>query len=412
VRSTATSATNEVDCSPLARLTVDPELFAGDIWGRRADLAPRRGAFEDLFSLADADDLVARALRPPAVRMVRDGTPIDAAEYCVSTRLGGQIVPQVVEPRKVADLVAGGATLVLQSLHRQWPALTTFTDALTRQLGHPCQVNAYLTPPGVAGLTTHADEHDVFAVQLAGAKRWWVDGIGDLTLTAGDVLYVPAGCRHGAQSEHSTSLHLTVGMLRVTYRHVLERLLRTPSAELDAPLPVGYRDAAAGTAATERFELGLEQAVAATAARLQSIDVARVVDAERERASAPHDRGGHLWSVVHADRIDTDTTVRWAASAPRFVPLPDSHERQWVRLQVSDRSLRVPAAARQPIESLADASSMRVGDLPGLDPVSQRTLARRLVEERVCVIADRSAAPRRPAQPPNSAWRAGTAPPP
>jgi hypothetical protein len=296
-------------------------------------------------------------------------------------------------------------------LHRQWPALITFTDELARQLGHPCQVNAYLTPPGGAGLTSHADEHDVFAVQLAGAKRWWVDGIGGFTLTAGDVLYVPAGCRHGAQSEHSTSLHLTIGVLRVTYRHVLERLLREPSAALDAPLPVGYRDAAAGAAATERFELGLAQAVAATAARLQSIDVARVVDAERERASAPYDRGGHLWSAVHADQIDTDTTIRWAAAEPRFVELPDSRGRQWVRLRVSDRALRVPAAARRPIECLAAASSMRVGDLPGLDPVSQRTLARRLVEERVCVIADRSAASR-PAQPPNSAWRAGTAPPP
>ena len=391
-RRTATSATNETGCSPLARLTVDPERFADAIWGRRADLARQRGPFADLFSLSSADDLVARTLRPPAVRMVRDGAAIDAAEYCVSTRLGGQMVPHVVEPRKVADLVAGGATLVLQSLHRQWPALITFTDELTRQLGHPCQVNAYLTPPGGAGLTTHADEHDVFAVQLSGAKRWWVDGLGDLTLTAGDVLYVPAGCRHGAQSEHSTSLHLTIGMLRVTYRQVLGRLLREPSAELDAPLPVGYRNAAAGTAATERFELGLEQAIAATTARLQSIDVARVVDAERERASAPYDRGGHLWSVVHADQIDTDTTVRWATAAPRFVRLPDSHGRQWVRLRVSDRALRVPAAARRPIESLAVASSMRVGDLPGLDPVSQRTLARRLVEERVCVIVDRAEA--------------------
>jgi mannose-6-phosphate isomerase-like protein (cupin superfamily) len=387
-RERATSATNEAGCTPLARLTVDPESFVRDIWGRRADLAERRGPFEDVFSLGDADDLLARAVRPPSVRMVRDGTVIDAAEYCVSTRLGGQIVPQVVEPRKVADLVAGGATLVLQSLHRQWPALTTFIDELTKHLGHPCQANAYLTPPGGSGLTTHADEHDVFAVQLEGSKRWWVDGFGDLRMSGGDVLYVPAGCRHGAQAEHSSSLHLTIGVLRVTYRQVVERMLREPCAELDAPLPVGYRDAG-GAAATERFELGLRQAVAAALAHLESVDVARTVDAERRRAISPYDRGGHLWSVVHAEGIDTDSTIRWAAASPQFVDLPNSADgRAWVRLQLTDRALRVPAAARGPIRRLADCSSMRVGDLPELDPASQRTLARRLVEERACVITD------------------------
>jgi mannose-6-phosphate isomerase-like protein (cupin superfamily) len=343
-----------------------------------------------LFSLAAADDLVAHAVRPPAVRMVRDGAVIDAGEYCVSARLGGQIVPQVVEPRKVADLVAGGATLVLQSLHRQWPALTRFTDALTTQLGHPCQVNAYLTPPGGAGLTSHADEHDVFAVQLEGSKRWSVDGLGDVTMHRGDVLYVPAGCRHAAHAEHNTSLHLTIGMLRVTYRHVVERLLREPSSELDAPLPIGYRDGGGRTAA-QRLGAGLERALAATVARLESIDVARVIDMERLRAIPPYERTGHLRSVVDADRIDTDSTVRWAAAAPRFVALPDSADgRKWVRLPLADRALRLPAAAREPIERLAGSPSMRVGDLPGLDPSSQRTLARRLVEERVCVIVGRA----------------------
>ena len=36
------------------------------------------------------------------------------------------------------------------------------------------QVNAYLTPPAERGLDIHFDFHDVFVVQLAGAKRWHV----------------------------------------------------------------------------------------------------------------------------------------------------------------------------------------------------------------------------------------------
>src|SRR5690606_37874502 len=101
--------------------------------------------------------------------------------------------------------------------------------------------------------------------------------------------------------------------------------------------------------------------------------------------------GGHLASVVHADRIDVDTTIRWAAAAPRFAALPNGADgRKWLQLQLDDRTLRLPEAARDPIEQLATSPAMRVGDIPGLDPSSQLTLARRLIAERACVIAERA----------------------
>ena len=313
---------------------------------------------------------------------------IAPAEYCTPTRIGGQLVPEVVEPRKVADLVAAGATLVLQSIHRHWPVLTEFSDALTSEMGHPVQINAYLTPPGGAGLRIHADEHDVFAVELDGTKQWWVDGLGDLTLRAGDVLYVPAGCRHGAHAEEDTSLHLTVGVLRVTYRQVIDRILRAHDADLDASLPLGYRMEAGDPAPAQRFRRDLERALGAAVARLQGVDVAETVSEERQRALVPIERGGHLWSAVHADRIDADTAIRWVAPPPRFAVLPTGPDgRDWMRLQLADRSLRLPAAARGPIEFMARGGAVKVGELPGLDDSSQGTLARRLVEERACVIA-------------------------
>ena len=36
------------------------------------------------------------------------------------------------------------------------------------------QANAYLTPAGAAGLAPHHDTHDVFVLQVAGAKHWTV----------------------------------------------------------------------------------------------------------------------------------------------------------------------------------------------------------------------------------------------
>lgn len=370
----------------LGRLTADPDRFAGEVWGRCPHLAERRGPFDDLFSLADADRFVAGALRPPAIRMVRGGSVIDAGAYCTTTRLGGQLVPQVVEPTKVADLVADGATLVLQSLHRHWAPLTGFADALTVELGHPVQVNAYLTPPGAAGLAAHADEHDVFAVQLHGTKRWWLDKLGDREMCPGDVLYVPAGWRHAARTDTAASLHLTIGVLRVTYRHVVERLLREHAEALDAPLPLGYRG---GTddSPVDRLTRGIREALDATIARLQGIDPRAVADAERGRAIRPYARTGHVASAVLGDAIDATTTIRWATVQPAFEALPPGADgRAWTRVRLGDRSLRVPTAARAAIAGLATAGERRVGELDGLDRASQLVVARRLVGEHACVI--------------------------
>ncbi len=69
-------------------------------------------------------------------------------------------------------LLADGATLVLQGLHRTWPPLVGFGSQLADELGHPVQINAYITPPQNRGFAPHYDVHDVFVLQVSGRKRW------------------------------------------------------------------------------------------------------------------------------------------------------------------------------------------------------------------------------------------------
>ena len=69
-------------------------------------------------------------------------------------------------------VLPAGATLVLQGLHRTWGPIGDFTRALVRDLGHPAQVNAYITPASSRGFDPHYDTHDVWAVQVEGEKAW------------------------------------------------------------------------------------------------------------------------------------------------------------------------------------------------------------------------------------------------
>ena len=102
--------------------------------------------------------------------------------------------------------------------------------ALELELGHPCQANAYLTPPGAQGFARHSDTHDVFVFQTHGRKQWEVvdsDGtVRDVLLEPGLSMYLPTGTPHSARSQDVMSLHVTLGINRPTWRDLLRGLSR------------------------------------------------------------------------------------------------------------------------------------------------------------------------------------------
>ncbi|WP_213030192.1 hypothetical protein, partial [Acinetobacter baumannii] len=61
--------------------------------------------------------------------MAKQGKVIAPRAYTRSGGLGAGIADQVADDR-VLELVADGATLVLQALHRSWPPLIDFGSAL------------------------------------------------------------------------------------------------------------------------------------------------------------------------------------------------------------------------------------------------------------------------------------------
>ncbi len=390
--------------APLARLFGDVSSFH-EAWGREPLLyRGRPNSFDDVLDLDAVDKFVTSSPRRPAVRMVIDGDVLAASQYCSRIRLGGQQLDDVVDVRKVVDCLCDGATLVLQSLHRTVPAVGEFVDALQRDMSHPVQANAYLTPPGASGLTDHADDHDVVAIQLHGEKHWHVDGVGDVTLGAGDVFYVPAGTRHSAAASDDTSLHLTLGIIRVTARSVIERVLRSGSESLDRPLPIGYQLPGRAAALTR----DVEAAVGAVAEHMATVDVAAVVEYEQHRQRRRPETAGHVSSMARRDRLTLDGVVRWTAPQPlaRTLERFDRHEHtdterrrtdggtgfadagdpSGIEVHLGDRSVTFPAAATEALRRLSRGTPTRVGDLPGIDEASRLVVARRLVEESACII--------------------------
>jgi bifunctional lysine-specific demethylase and histidyl-hydroxylase NO66 len=396
----------------LAALVGDPEAFATEHWGRapllrRAESRSVRGAdVASPLTVEDVDHLLTSSgLRWPGFRLVREGRTLPRATYTRSGRIGGQQVTDLADAGKVLDLVADGATLVLQGLHRSHPPVADLCDALEAELGHPVQANAYLTPPGSRGLAVHHDTHDVFAVQTHGHKHWVVhepamvaplphqawssdrhepgDRILDIELGPGDVLYLPRGAPHAAETVGEVSLHLTIGVRAVTWYDVLQRAARDLGGQpsLRESLPIRFSDdpEALATAVSLKLKEAADVLSDADADALVG-----ALTAARHRGRRTSQRG-RLTELVGLDHLDDDTLLRRADDRPLEVGSEDDH----VVICLDDRDVRLPGALEPVLERLLDGREHRLGELSDvLDAEGRRVLARRLVREGVLRMRD------------------------
>jgi bifunctional lysine-specific demethylase and histidyl-hydroxylase NO66 len=368
----------------LERLVGDPDRFLAERFGRApAHLAGRdEGRFEDLLSLDDVDHLVAATgLRAPAFRLVREGRTLPRSAVTRSVRIGSRPVDDLVDVAAVHREFAAGASIVLQGLHRSFAPVAQLCRSLEISLTHPTQANAYLTPPVAQGLNLHADPHDVFAIQTHGVKRWVVhppDGSTpwDLELRPGDVLYLPAGTRHAAQTLDRPSLHLTIGVRTTTWRDVLRRTLDATLADasFEGPLPAGWADDPTANAEA------LAEHLRSVAASLEDADA----DAPLEAAAtafwsrrAPDLTGG-LRDVLEIDLLDDTTPLRRRPDATFRLHV----DGEVTCVQLGDRELQLPAAAAEAVERIAGLTEFVPKDLADVaDEDSRLVLCRRFVQE-------------------------------
>lgn len=413
------------DSRPALRRCVagDPEEFATNYWGRRAllsaaaDLAPaadlagtadeRSAGFADLFSLAAVDELLSRrGLRTPFLRIAKNGSVVGDSQFTGSGGVGAEIGDQVRDD-KVAALFAGGHTVVLQALHRTWPALVDFSTQLASEAGHPVQINAYITPAESQGFSAHYDVHDVFVLQVAGEKHWtvhepvhvdplrnqpWTDHsaavadaardqqpVVDAVLHPGDALYVPRGFLHSAKALGGVSAHLTIGLHTMTRYLLIQELAALAANEVDlrTALPLGFNPGDPAQLAPE-----LEKVVALFTDHLHAATPDDLAARLRRRTWSGN-RPAPLAPLAHAQAIadlKLGTTLQRRPGLNHHLT-PGTP----VRLHLPDRTITFPPEAAEALATALTGAPFAVGDLPNLSPEDQLVLTRRLMTEAVLV---------------------------
>mmetsp|Transcript_56345 Transcript_56345/g.136660 ORF Transcript_56345/g.136660 Transcript_56345/m.136660 type:complete len:574 (-) Transcript_56345:2211-3932(-) len=144
-----------------------------------------------------------------------------------------------------------GCTIRLLCPHKYNNNVQSLLSTLEMEMSCMVGSNAYLTPPNTSqGFAPHYDDIEAFCLQLEGSKRWKVynpikgqelprassedfttddirtmigQPVLDVTLSEGDLLYMPRGWIHqactlkthnGTTDQHQHSLHLTISAMQ------------------------------------------------------------------------------------------------------------------------------------------------------------------------------------------------------
>ena len=172
----------------------------------------------------------------PGVQLTQSGKTIDVASYTDEQ--------SAILPSRLLEYHAEGATIVLSQAQKLFPPLAHLCREVVRTLKMRCQANVYVSPPGNKGFNAHYDSHDVFILQVSGAKtfNFYPSTVelpcpeesfdatrlqpspidASVALSAGDTLYIPRGVVHDAVADsQAPSVHVTLGVYPMLMRDVL-----------------------------------------------------------------------------------------------------------------------------------------------------------------------------------------------
>ena len=326
--------------------------------------------------MRDVERLITEtAIRTPGFRLVKAGATVSG--YTSDLPWRPAPFTGVADVRRVLAEFEGGATIVLQALHHSWLPLARFCRHLEAFLGQPAQANAYFTPRGSQGLPVHHDTHEVLSLQVAGEKRWLVyepvlelplknqryrSALGapgepmlDVTLRAGDTLYLPRGWLHQALTSDSDSLHITIGVTVSTWLDEARLALENAAADVE------FRRGVSGVEAPMLPPLDAEEAVRRSRRRLV-------------RSRRPI-LDGQLAELRSLDALAAETRLE-----RRDTVIADLSE---TTLEFEGRELRFPERLAAELEFLVTVEEpFTADDLPGaLDGAGRLVLLRRLVRE-------------------------------
>jgi len=408
--------TKKKDCSPspfhaesVLSYLIQPnsaESFFGRYWETSPFVVSERSGehYAPLLTRAQLESfLEGEDLRHPPVRLARLGG-VDQLAYLKSRSYGHFRVDGLIDSNALFGEFATGASIVIDQANAVFSSLGRCAAALERFTGLRAQASVFLTPANAQSFKVHFDPHGVFVLQVAGKKVWrlfdqpaqWplLEAFDpeappadhqislEVELVPGDMLYVPRGHFHQVVTTASDSIHISLGVMPLTWIEVLRQAATEFIAEIE------FREAPVEQVKAVRDPQALERKWQHLLAKMgQRNPWERIWKKAEERliSRGAMEQHGRIRDILSLAQINETTVVRSRVGLDASI---DNHAGQ-LRLHFNGKSLAFPAGFRPVFEEILSRRRLRATDLSQwIESEDSIELIRLLVREGLLTAAE------------------------
>ena len=369
------------------------ETFIRNYWEKEPLVVNRNNPdyFQGLFSIADIDAYL-HTVRfdpgPGSILLANSKNPPAPDKIYGPSRLP--------ETHLVMNAFHDGDSIVLNQVQRYWLPLTEVCRNWECMFRCLMSLSIYLTPPNSQGFPPHFEAHEVCAMQLQGSKTWKIYApeiisplisrevkrselgtpVKEVTLQAGDFLYLPRGCIHEGVASAETSLHLSALIRIYSWLDLITAALEDASRsekELRLALTPGtLLEKKTAEDITEQFQ----QIIGKLPHWLHPEQGLKMIEKRflMEQQPLPDSRFTDLSGL---DLISLNTSVFRHAGTLCSV----SHDTENAEITFCRNFVKAPLSVLPAFEFIAEKQEFTVSELPDLSDHSKIVLTRRLVRE-------------------------------
>lgn len=381
------------------------EDFEANYWETQVLHVQRDNAdfFASLFSIESLDKVLEyNRPRGSALRVVKNQQPMNPSIY--ENKDGSLNLNQLY------TAYADGYTIVVNEIQRFWDPIKMLVENIRQHICHNAVANLYLTPENEKALSPHYDSHDVFALQISGEKHWilyddthfktpllnsfqpifqreHLTGAREITMRAGDILYMPRGVPHEAYTSDKSSMHITIGVHSTQWIDFITKSLLNLSQkhiELRKALPIGFLNSEDGNLLSADAELDFIN-ILKQVFHTENIAGSLNILGEEFRTKEQPKPDGHFSSLDKINHILLDSQLSKREGLTSKV----TNSASGARISFQGNTIKGPS---QIVNTLAFISQQEgifsVKDIPFLNDDNKLKLAKRLVRGGLLKVVD------------------------